>query len=118
MTSTGGGFEGDTLTLPFHQYGATLEATLKDGRLEGRYSRGSRSALPFKAARSSRRPTPRLEAPSIAGLWTIAASKSSKGEKAWRFLVRQTGPDVSAAILRVDGDTGTLTDAGVMARSC
>jgi hypothetical protein len=28
---------------------------------------------------------------------------------AWRFLVRQKGADVSAAILRVDGDTGTLT---------
>ena len=35
--------------------------------------------------------------------------KSSKGEAAWRFIVHQTGSDVSAAILRVDGDTGALT---------
>jgi peroxiredoxin len=34
---------------------------------------------------------------------------SPKGEKAWRFIVQQTGPEVSAAILRVDGDTGALT---------
>ena len=35
--------------------------------------------------------------------------KSPKGEYAWRFIVRQSGADVSAAILRVDGDTGALT---------
>jgi thiol-disulfide isomerase/thioredoxin len=35
--------------------------------------------------------------------------KSAKGESAWRFIVRQSGADISAAILRVDGDTGTLT---------
>jgi len=35
--------------------------------------------------------------------------KSSKGELAWHFIVRQSGAEVSAAILRVDGDTGTLT---------
>ncbi len=35
--------------------------------------------------------------------------KSPKGESAWRFIVRQSGAEVSAAILRVDGDTGTLT---------
>ena len=46
--------------------------------------------------------------PSINGTWIVAA-KSSKGETAWRFIVKQTGRDVSATILRVDGDTGTLT---------
>jgi peroxiredoxin len=46
--------------------------------------------------------------PDLAGEWTIGV-KSPKGETAWRFLVTQQGPDVSAAILRVDGDTGTLT---------
>ncbi len=48
------------------------------------------------------------EVPSIAGLWVIGV-KSSKAESAWHFIVRQSGPEVSAAILRVDGDTGTLT---------
>jgi peroxiredoxin len=42
------------------------------------------------------------------GLWEIAV-KSSKGESAWRFIVQQHGGEVSAAILRVDGDTGALT---------
>ena len=34
---------------------------------------------------------------------------SKKGERAWRLIVSQTGAEVSAAILRVDGDTGMLT---------
>ena len=47
-------------------------------------------------------------APSIDGVWEIPYD-SPKGEKAWRFIVRQSGPEVSASILRVDGDTGALT---------
>ncbi len=35
--------------------------------------------------------------------------ESSKGEKAWRLILRQSGAEISGAILRVDGDTGTLT---------
>jgi hypothetical protein len=35
--------------------------------------------------------------------------KSPKGESAWHFIVKQSGPSVSAAVLRVDGDTGTLS---------
>jgi thiol-disulfide isomerase/thioredoxin len=46
--------------------------------------------------------------PSIAGLWNVQV-KSSKGEAAWQLIVRQSGAEASAAILRVDGDTGTLT---------
>ncbi len=37
------------------------------------------------------------------------SAKSNKGEIAWRFIAKQTGADVAATILRVDGDTGTLT---------
>jgi len=46
--------------------------------------------------------------PSIDGRW-IVPSDSAKGEKAWRFIAKQNGADVPAAILRVDGDTGALT---------
>jgi thiol-disulfide isomerase/thioredoxin len=47
-------------------------------------------------------------APFIAGRWEIQV-KSPKGESAWHFIVKQSGASVSAAILRVDGDTGTLS---------
>ena len=52
--------------------------------------------------------------PAIAGLWNIQVGKSSKGEAAWQLIVRQSGAEVSAAILRVDGDTGALT--GIVSR--
>jgi thiol-disulfide isomerase/thioredoxin len=112
ITSKKGTFKDGALTLAFDQYGATLEATLKDGQLDGKYLRGSRPTYVFRATRHV--PAARAaDAPSISGLWKIAlpeeVSKTSKGEKAWRFIVKQSGPDVSAAVLRVDGDTGNLT---------
>jgi thiol-disulfide isomerase/thioredoxin len=36
-------------------------------------------------------------------------TQSSKGEKAFRFIVRQQAGDVAASILRVDGDTGSYS---------
>ena len=48
------------------------------------------------------------EVPQIDGLWQIGGVKSNKGEAAWRLIVRQSGAEVTAAILRVDGDTGAL----------
>lgn len=46
--------------------------------------------------------------PSIDGVWEIP-HESNKGEKAWRLIVTQKGPEISTTILRVDGDTGALT---------
>ncbi|KAA6460421.1 TlpA family protein disulfide reductase [Acidobacteria bacterium AB60] len=45
--------------------------------------------------------------PFIGGTWEIE-HESPKGEKAWRLVVDQRGVDVSASILRIDGDTGAL----------
>src|SRR3954470_9850645 len=51
-TSTSGSFADGKLSLSFDELGTTLEATLKDGRLEGQYSRGTRGApYPFAAKR-------------------------------------------------------------------
>ncbi|MGA2136102.1 MAG: TlpA disulfide reductase family protein [Bryobacteraceae bacterium] len=107
VVSTGGRFEDGSLVLDFAQYATQLRATLKDGRLAGQYKSARASyvfqARPFVAPREAE-----SAAPSIAGLWEVAV-QSPKGESAWRLIVRQTGADVSAAILRVDGDTGALT---------
>jgi thiol-disulfide isomerase/thioredoxin len=110
ISSTRGTLEGDALSLTFDQYLATLQATLKDDVLEGRYDRRGIGIFAFKATRAIKAApgANRAAAPSIAGEWTIPTT-SPKGEVAWRFLVRQKGPQISAAILRVDGDTGTLT---------
>jgi thiol-disulfide isomerase/thioredoxin len=111
VTSTSGQLSGGTLALSFDEYGTKLEATLKDGRLEGQYSRGTRGApYPFQAKRFTAIDVSDRNVPSIAGLWNVQV-KSSKGESAWQLIVRQSGAEASAAILRIDGDTGTLTGA-------
>jgi thiol-disulfide isomerase/thioredoxin len=109
-TSTSGSLENGRLTLNFDELGTKLEATLKDGRLEGQYSRGTRGApYPFTAKRFAPVSNADANVPSIAGLWNVQVGKSSKGEAAWQLIVRQAGAEVSAVILRIDGDTGTLT---------
>ena len=110
ITSTSGRFENGSLVLNWDDHASRVEATLHDGTLEGKYIRAGRdekSNYPFTAKRYSPPPAEK-NAPSIGGQWIIPA-ESNKGEKAWRFIVHQTGSEVSAAILRIDGDTGALT---------
>jgi thiol-disulfide isomerase/thioredoxin len=110
LTSTTGQFVNGALVLSFDEIGTSLEATLKDGRLEGQYSRGTRGTpYPFRAKRFAPAAASDAKIPSIAGLWNIQVGKSSKGEAAWQLIVRQSGVEASAAILRIDGDTGALT---------
>lgn len=113
VTSSRGTQIHDAVELDFDQYAEFLRATIEGGQLkgtiEGKFDPGPRRTLPFRASRYVPQPDPPAgTVPSIGGLWEIEV-KSSKGESAWRFIVRQSGADVSAAILRVDGDTGTLT---------
>jgi len=112
VTSTTGQFANGALVLSFDEYGTKLEASLKNGELDGQYNRGTRGTpYPFHAKRFVPVAVGDKDIPSIAGLWNIQVGKSSKGEAAWQLIVRQAGAEVSAAILRVDGDTGTLTGA-------
>lgn len=96
----------DTVRFAYPSQGGTLTARLVDGRLEGQYVRGSRT-YGFGAERA-KAPSAVDAVPGIDGLYIIPTT-SKKGEVAWRFIVDQKGADVSAAILRVDGDTGALT---------
>jgi thiol-disulfide isomerase/thioredoxin len=107
VTSTSGRFENGSLIASFDYYNSKLEASWKDGRLQGAYGRDGKS-YPFQAKRFYPSPLTEADVPAISGLWELGL-KSPKGESAWRLIVRQSGPEVSAAILRVDGDTGTLT---------
>jgi thiol-disulfide isomerase/thioredoxin len=112
ITSKPGTFKDGALTVSFDQYATTLQATLKDGQLEGSYLRGSRGKpYPFHAVRHVAAARAGSDVPKIAGVWKVNGfdTTKAKGEKAWRLIVRQSGPDVSAAVLRIDGDTGTLT---------
>jgi thiol-disulfide isomerase/thioredoxin len=109
VTSTSGGLDHGAVVLSFDEYETRLEARLADGILEGQYLRGTRGApYPFRAKRFTPTDGDASNVPAIAGLWNVQV-KSAKGESAWQMIVRQSGAEASAAILRVDGDTGTLT---------
>jgi thiol-disulfide isomerase/thioredoxin len=111
--TTGASFQDGKLILNIEHYLTTITATLKDGRLIGTVvsqSRGSSSEFGFQAARHVAAAAAAADAPSIAGSWEIPLdTPSSKGEKAFRFLVQQKGAEVAASILRVDGDTGAYS---------
>lgn len=111
ISSTSSGVSGGRVFFAFDQYAAALDITLVEDRLVGTYRRGVKTTYPFTATRATAAPRPTAVppgAPSIAGTWIVQAT-SKKGETAWRFIAREDGNQVSASILRVDGDTGTLT---------
>ncbi len=111
VPSGGGTYRDGKLSLVFPQYGSRIDATLNGDHLKGMYDRGTRGTnYVFNAVRAVARSAPAAPVPSMAGEWRIPLSAEvSKTEKAWRLLIRQQGSDVSGAVMRVDGDTGTLS---------
>ena len=108
FTSTSGQFSNGSLSLVWDYMAAKLDAKLVGGELSGTFVRPNNATYAFHAVRPARTPDP-ISVPSIDGLWTLEGVHSEKGETAWQFIVKQNGANVSAAILRIDGDTGTLT---------
>ena len=108
--STRGSFRDGNLHLEFASYATELTASLKDGAFTGAYVAGPGALYPFRAERhhSSSQAEIGSDSPDISGSWEIQV-KSPKGESAWRLLVNQSRGIISAAILRVDGDTGVLS---------
>jgi thiol-disulfide isomerase/thioredoxin len=107
--SNKGTLENGSLTLNFDSYASVLKLTFKDGALDGEYVQRGKG-LPIHAVRSADHPAAGVKAPDIAGVWVLEGVKSSKkDEKAWNLIIQQKGAEVSGAILRIDGDTGTLT---------
>ncbi len=112
--TTGASFQDGKLVLNIEHYLTTITATLKDGQLAGTVvtqGRGANAEFAFQATRHVVAPSgAAIDAPTIAGSWVIPLdTPSSKGEKAFRFIVRQKGAEVAASILRVDGDTGAYS---------
>jgi thiol-disulfide isomerase/thioredoxin len=112
-TTTSATFQDGRLVLNIEHYLTTITATEQDGHLTGTVvtqNRGSSAQYVFNATRYVKPTTTSTEVPSIAGSWEIPLeTPSSKGEKAFRFIVKQNGPEVAASILRVDGDTGSFS---------
>jgi len=111
--TTSATFVDGKLTLDVEHYLTTITATLKDGQLVGdvvTQSRGATGGYDFQAIRHVEPTTAATDVPRISGSWEVPLeSPTSKGEKAFRFIVEQRGADVAASILRVDGDTGAYS---------
>src|SRR5882724_1379445 len=107
-TTTTARIENGVVVLKLEHYLTSIIASEKDGAMDGKVQmRGDKGpeGSPFQATRYTPRAAVTGAVPSIDGVWEIP-HETNKGEKAWRFIVKQSGADVSAAILRVDGDTG------------
>jgi peroxiredoxin len=113
--TTSASFHNGKLTLNIDHYLTTINATLKDGQLDGTAAAQNREAsagYSFHAVRHVDTAAAAAPAPSIAGTYVIPLdAPSSKGEKAFRLIVQQQGPEVAASILRIDGDTGAYSGA-------
>ncbi len=114
--TTSASFKNGELVLNIDHYLTTITAKFENGKLVGdvvAQNRGNRSEYGFKAAphdAAAFNAAKSVPAPSIAGDWEIALREpSSKGEKAFRFIVDQRGAEVAASILRIDGDTGAYS---------
>jgi len=110
--TTSASFQDGRLTLNIAHYLTTIDASLNDGKLSGTAAtagRGPAGEYVFQATRHGDQAVA-VHAPSIEGSWVIPLdAPSSKGEKAFRFVVQQKGAEVAAAILRIDGDTGSYS---------
>ena len=119
QTTTSAKVEDGKLALNFDHYLTRIVVTPGDGKLtgtvEGRFEAEKYvSAYPLSATRhtnvvpASTAAASGGKAPAVGGLWEIE-HQTPKGEKAWRLILKQRGEQLSASILRVDGDTGALT---------
>ncbi|HMH66260.1 MAG TPA: TlpA disulfide reductase family protein, partial [Rhizomicrobium sp.] len=110
--TTNASFKDGKLVLNIEHYLTTINATLKDGALDGAVvaqNRESSANYGFHAVRHVDTAST-TTGPSIAGTWVIPLdAPSSKGERAFRLIVQQQGPEVAASILRIDGDTGSYS---------
>jgi thiol-disulfide isomerase/thioredoxin len=109
-------YQNGELVLNIDHYLTTITAKFVDGKLVGdvvAQNRGARAEYGFNAVPHDAKAFAKakaVKAPAIAGDWEIPlANTSSKGEKAFRFIVDQRGAEVAASILRIDGDTGAYS---------
>lgn len=112
-STTGGSFANNELTLNIDHYLTAIHAKLNGDQLAGDVStqnRASTAAYQFRATRHVDEKVDVSNVPQIGGSYILPLeTPSSKGEKAFHFIVEQRGAEVAATILRVDGDTGAYT---------
>jgi thiol-disulfide isomerase/thioredoxin len=117
--STSGSFTSGKLEFNYEFLNSTLTATVDaDNKLTGTYrvNRSNGKVYVFHAQRWTTPGKATEKPPGIAGDWEMKpvgdeqnANQGSRQALSWNLYLRQSGAEVSGSILRVDGDTGTLT---------
>ena len=113
--SDSGRFEDGVLTLTYDHLQTTLELTLTGDELAGSY-KSLRPNGRERAVRARRFQPATLDTagvPDVAGTWELRRNADEatapRDFRTLHLFLRQSGAEVSGAILRVSGDTGTLT---------
>jgi len=119
--STSGQFERGRLTVEYDFLNTVLDAAFDGRELRGTYRNRRQGARPmeFVATRYVLPPAPSststgaTRVPQVGGEWVMyrTAPDNSQLDVSWRLNLSQSGADLSGAILRTSGDTGTLTGA-------
>jgi peroxiredoxin len=102
-------FTDNHLVVSFNYYAKTLDATLTEGHLTGKFGIAN-TLYPVSLSLQGSNTEPAASQPAdIHGEWEVEV-KSAKGESAWQLRVEpaRTPGDVKAVIQRIDGDTGSL----------
>ena len=124
-TTTSATIENGVIKLNFEHYLTRIEATVRDGELDGSVIATRRRPVNITPGKSTEPASDSVSpfharryvvpaagdaanVPNIDGVWEMPHD-SAKGEKSWRLIVQQKGADIEATVLRVDGDTGALT---------
>src|SRR5207248_465812 len=108
--STSGRFADGTLTLEYDFLNTTLALTLDGDQLRGTYLNHRANARPqdVRAHRFAPAPADGASALQVAGDWEMRRyaeeATASRDTRTWHLLLRQSGADVSGAILRIDGE--------------
>ena len=112
--STSGRLADGVVTLDYDFLNTTLTLTLDGDQLHGTYVNKRLNAKPqeVRARRFTPVPVSAVDPPRLAGDWEMRRkaeeATASRDTRTWHLTLRQSGADVSGAILRIDGDTGTL----------
>ena len=116
--STSGTFTNNQLVLQYEFIYTTLTATFDGKEFQGFYrqNRKNGKVYPFHARRFRPADPESSAPPNVAGNWEMGLvvddqhpAKDPYDLLSWKLYLRQSGSEVSGSILRLDGDTGTLT---------
>ncbi len=112
ITSSSGQFKNGKLHLHFDEYATDLDATVIAGRLSGTYSyphSKKHHALSISAEPLKNDAAPADTESLLSGVWELRSSTDGKEGYVGKLILKQTGAELSGALLRPDGDSRALS---------